>query len=174
MTGDTPENTAANSRENTPANATGDATGSLAGGFDLHIVFDCADPDRLARFWMQALRGYDFPFGLPEGFATWDEFAEANGIPEDQRNAGRTLVDKERQRPDIFFLRVPEAKTVKNRLHLDIKVAQGLDGEERRAAIESEADRLIGLGATLVERFDTAESYHLVMHDLEGNEFCIA
>lgn len=153
---------------------TGDGTGSLAGGFDLHIVFDCADPDRLSRFWMQALRGYDFPFGLPEGIVSWDDFADANGIPEDQRNAGRTLVDQERRRPDIFFLRVPEAKAGKNRLHLDIKVAQGLDGEERRAAIESEGDRLIGLGATLAERVDTDESFHLVLRDVEGNEFCVA
>jgi hypothetical protein len=146
----------------------------VSGGFDLHIVFDCADPDRLARFWMQALRGYDFPFGLPQGFADWDEFADANGIPVDQRNAGRTLVDQERQRPDIFFLRVPEAKAGKNRLHLDIKVAPGLQGEARRAAIESEAERLAGLGATVAERIDTEVDFHLVMYDVEGNEFCVA
>jgi hypothetical protein len=48
---------------------------------DLHIVFDCADPDRLARFWMVALPGYDFPHGPPDGFATWQEWADANGVP---------------------------------------------------------------------------------------------
>jgi hypothetical protein len=71
---------------------------------DIHIVFDCGDPDRLARFWMVALPGYDFPHGPPDGFTTWQEWADANDIPEQQRNAGRTLVDKHGHRPDIFFL----------------------------------------------------------------------
>jgi hypothetical protein len=51
---------------------------------------------------MAALGGYDFPFGVLEGFATWEEFADANGIPVDQRNVGSTLVDQVRDRPDIF------------------------------------------------------------------------
>jgi hypothetical protein len=55
---------------------------------DIHIVFDCADPDRLARFWMVALPGYDFPHGPPDGFATWEQWADANQIPQEQRNAG--------------------------------------------------------------------------------------
>lgn len=139
--------------------------------FDLHIVFDCADPDRVARFWMAALGGYDFPVGVPEGFATWDEWADANDIPFDQRNAGRTLVDKDRgTRPDIFFLQVPESKQVKNRVHLDIEVAPGLSGDDRRTAIEAEADRLTALGATIATRMDD----HLILHDPEGNEFCLA
>ncbi|HET6987486.1 MAG TPA: VOC family protein [Kribbella sp.] len=142
--------------------------------FDLHIVFDCADPDRVARFWMAALGGYDFPFGVPEGFASWDEWADANNIPVDQRNTGRTLIDKDRDRPDIFFLQVPEAKQVKNRVHLDIKVAQGLDGVDRRTAIETEADRLTGLGATVAERKDEPDGFHVIMRDPEGNEFCLA
>jgi hypothetical protein len=133
--------------------------------FDLHIVFDCADPDRVSRFWMAALGGYDFPSGVPDGFATWDEWADANNIPVDQRNLGRTLVDKDRgTRPDIFFLQVPESKQVKNRVHLDIKVAPGLDADARLKAIASETERLIALGATVGTRFD----------DPEGNEFCLA
>lgn len=142
--------------------------------FDLHIVFDCADPDRLARFWIEALGGYDFPVGVPEGFAGWDEWADANDIPLDQRNTGRTLVDKDRDRPDIFFLQVPEPKQVKNRVHLDIKVAAGLGGAERRTAIEAEADRLTALGATVGERLDSPDGYHIIMRDPEDNEFCLA
>jgi Glyoxalase-like domain len=142
--------------------------------FDLHIVFDCFDPDRVARFWMAALGGYDFPFALPAGFASWDEFADANGIPPDQRNVGRTLVDRVRDRPDLFFLKVPEAKAGKNRVHHDIKVAPGLEGDARRTRIESEAERLVALGAAVADRIDTAEGFHLVMRDVEGNEFCVA
>jgi hypothetical protein len=146
----------------------------MSGAFDLHVVFDCADPDRVSRFWMEALGGYDFPFGLPEGFSSWDEWADANGIPEDQRNVGRTLVDKERNRPDIFFLQVPEAKAGKNRLHLDIKVAPGLDGADRRTKIETEADRLKALGATIHTVMDSPNGFHLILQDPEGNEFCLA
>ncbi len=142
--------------------------------FDLHIVIDCADPDRVSRFWLEALGGYDFPFGVPEGFASWDEWADAQGIPEDQRNVGRTLVDKERDRPDIFFLQVPEAKAGKNRLHLDIKVAPGLDAPARRKKIDEEAARLTALGATIAATMDEPDGYHLVMQDPEGNEFCLA
>jgi hypothetical protein len=142
--------------------------------FDLHIVFDCADPDRVARFWMAALGGYDFPVGVPEGFATWDEWADANDIPVDRRNLGRTLVDKERNRPDIFFLQVPESKVSKNRVHLDIKVAPGLGGEDRRTAIESEVDRLTALGATVASRIDDPDGFHVIMQDPEHNEFCLA
>jgi hypothetical protein len=142
--------------------------------FDLHIVFDCADPDRVSRFWMEALGGYDFPFGVPEGFTSWDEWADAQGIPEDQRPTGRTLVDKDRDRPDIFFLQVPQAKAGKNRLHLDLKVAPGLDGDARRKRIDEEAARLTALGASVAITMDEPDGYHLIMQDPEGNEFCLA
>ncbi|TWD83567.1 hypothetical protein FB561_4733 [Kribbella amoyensis] len=142
--------------------------------FDLHVVFDCADPDRLARFWMAALGGYDFPVGVPDGFASWEEWADANSIPEEDRNSGRTLVDRERSRPDIFFLRVPEAKAGKNRVHLDLKVAPGLDGADRRERIEAESARLVELGASVAQRFAEEDGFHLIMRDPEGNEFCLA
>lgn len=77
----------------------------------VNLVFDCADQDRLARFWMAVLPGYEFPSGPPDGFATWEDWADANDIPQEQRNAGRTLVPKDGEgRPDIHFIRVPEGK----------------------------------------------------------------
>jgi hypothetical protein len=142
--------------------------------FDLHIVFDCANPDLVARFWMEALGGYDFPMPVPDGFTTWDEWADAQGIPVEQRPTGRTLVDKDRDRPDIFFLQVPEAKAGKNRLHLEIKVAPGLDGDARRAKISAEAQRLSAIGATILRPMDLPEGFYLIMQDPEGNEFCVA
>jgi catechol 2,3-dioxygenase-like lactoylglutathione lyase family enzyme len=142
--------------------------------FDLHIVFDCADPERVAEFWREALGGYDYPMPVPDGFASWQDWADAQGIPEDQRPTGRTLVDKVRDRPDIFFLKVPEPKAGKNRLHLDIKVAPGLDGDSRRAKVEAEGERLVALGAAIAQRMDEPDGFHLVMRDPEGNEFCVA
>ena len=97
--------------------------------FDLHIVFDCADPDRVARFWMAALGGYDFPFGVPDGLR------DLGRVGRRQRHPGGSAQRRphpRRQgpgtRPDIFFLQVPESKPVKNRVHLDIKVAPGSTG----------------------------------------------
>ena len=140
---------------------------------DIHVVFDCADPDRLARFWMAALEGYDFPGGPPDGFDTWEAWADANDIPEDQRNSGRTLVDQVANRPDIFFLRVPEPKVVKNRVHLDVKVGRGDADADSRERIEAKVAELLALGASIAEDF-ARDGALVVMRDLEGNEFCVS
>jgi Glyoxalase-like domain len=138
----------------------------------LQVVFDCADPDRVARFWLAALDGYELP-EPPDGFQTWELWADANDIPEAQRNLARTLVDRAAGRPTIFFNRVPEQKLGKNRLHLDVKVAKGLSGDERRARIEAEAARLLAAGATVARRVDEPEGFWIIMQDVEGNEFCV-
>lgn len=145
--------------------------------YDIHMVFDCLDPHRVATFWLAALEGYDFPGSRddgmpgspPEGFDTWETWADSIGIPEDQRNNARTIVDIEGSRPDIHFLRVPEGKVVKNRVHLDIKASAGLPASEVEARQDSEAKRLVDLGATIAERVEG----HLILRDPEGNEFCV-
>ena len=63
-------------------------------------------------------------------------------------------VDPDGAGPRVFLQRVPEPKTAKNRVHLDVRAAPGLDNEERMAALEAEAERLVGLGATRVRRFE--------------------
>ncbi|MEI2642805.1 MAG: VOC family protein [Candidatus Nanopelagicales bacterium] len=76
----------------------------------------------------------------------------------------------------MFFQRVPEAKQVKNRLHLDVRAAPGLQGDERMAALEAHAQRLVALGAVRVARFEPTpplDAGHIVMADPEGNEFCL-
>lgn len=75
----------------------------------------------------------------------------------------------------MYFQRVPEGKVVKNRVHLDVRVATGLVGEERLAALEAECARLVPLGAVR-GRLLIADEYNescLLMHDIEGNEFCL-
>jgi hypothetical protein len=117
---------------------------------------DAVDPQRLARFWALALGyvdepGYDFP-------------------------GGASLVDPEGRLPAISFLKVPEGKTAKNRLHIDIRVAAGrpMDPAVREQRIRAKVSDLITAGATVVR----VESYehldHVVMQDPEGNEFCVA
>ena len=64
---------------------------------------------------------------------------------------------------------------MKNRVHLDVRAAPGLEGDDRMAALEAECERLVGLGATRVARYEAeqAGSGHIVMRDPEGNEFCL-
>jgi hypothetical protein len=70
---------------------------------------------------------------------------------------------------------LPEGKTAKNRVHLDVRAAVGLQGDDRMAALEAKADSLVPLGATRVGRKEPGgiDAGHLVMRDPEGNEFCL-
>jgi hypothetical protein len=141
-------------------------------GPSFQVVFDAANPDAQARFWAEVL-GYKLQ-DPPPGFATWEDFARTNAIPEDQWDAMSAVVDPDEQRPRLFFQRVAEAKTVKNRVHLDVNVGGGLQVpiEERRRVIDAEAARLVALGATLVRAVEAQENEYFVnMLDPEGNEF---
>ena len=82
-----------------------------------------ADPDRLARFWAAAL-GYELA-PAPAGFATWNDFYRQLGVPEEELVDGADRIsDPEGHGKDPFHA-VPEAKVVKNRLHLDIHAVAG-------------------------------------------------
>jgi catechol 2,3-dioxygenase-like lactoylglutathione lyase family enzyme len=141
---------------------------------DLQITFACADPAALATFWAEAL-GYQVQ-GPPEGFDSWEQALDALGVPPEKRNDASAVVDPDGSGPRLFFQRVPEGKLVKNRVHLDVRAAPGLAGDERMTALEAEAERLISHGATRLERYEPAPplaSGHIVMGDPEGNEFCL-
>ncbi|MBX3091705.1 MAG: VOC family protein [Cryobacterium sp.] len=142
---------------------------------DVQITFDCADPAKLAEFWAEAL-GYE-PHPPPDGFDTWDAALESFGVPPEQWNSRSAILPRDGVHPRIFFQRVPEGKTVKNRVHLDVRVAPGLEGDERMAALEVEARRLEALGATRAYRIEpdasAMENGFITMRDPEGNEFCL-
>ncbi|WP_349901928.1 VOC family protein [Parafrigoribacterium humi] len=142
---------------------------------DVQITFDCADPGGLAEFWAEAL-GYQLQ-PPPEGFDSWDAALAAFGVPREQWNSRSAILPIEGTHPRIFFQRVPEGKTVKNRVHLDVRVAPGLEGDARMSALEAEADRLGALGATRAYRVEpdeaTMEVGFITMRDPEGNEFCL-
>ncbi|MGV9238401.1 VOC family protein, partial [Streptomyces nigra] len=86
---------------------------------------------------------------------------------------GRTAVRPSGEGPRLFFQRVPEGKVVKNRVHLDVRVATGLVGEERLAALEAECARLLPLGAVRERLLYDGHDACIVMRDIEGNEFCL-
>jgi hypothetical protein len=112
----------------------------------------------------------------PAGFDSWDAALEAMGVPPERRKQASALVDPDGSGPRIFFQRVPEGKSAKNRVHLDVRVGQGLTGDERMAALEERCTRLVGLGATRIERHEPAppmQEGHIVLADPEGNEFCL-
>jgi hypothetical protein len=135
------------------------------------VTFDCAEPERVARFWCEAL-SYVVP-PPPEGFASWDDFDAA--LPPERQGARFACVDPTGVGPRLFFQRVPEGKAVKNRLHLDVRVAPGLRGEARLGALEAECERLVALGAHRVRLLpaDGFDESCIVMMDIEGNEFCL-
>ncbi|WP_329342835.1 VOC family protein [Streptomyces sp. NBC_00663] len=137
----------------------------------VQVTFDCASPERVARFWCEVL-GYVAP-PPPAGFATWDDFNAAQA-PED-RDAWFACADPSGVGPRLYFQRVPEGKVVKNRVHLDVRVGTGLVGEERLAVLEAECARLVALGAVRVQllRADGVNESCINMQDVEGNEFCL-
>jgi hypothetical protein len=141
----------------------------------VQVVFDCADPDRLANFWASAL-GYRLQ-DPPAGYATWQDWAREQGIPQDRWNDASAVVDPDGRGPRLYFQKVPEAKTVKNRVHLDLNISGGLsatpDSQERRRKVDAEVERLLGLGATRLRSAEELGQYWVVLQDVEGNEFCV-
>ncbi|MBI4935341.1 MAG: VOC family protein [Actinobacteria bacterium] len=118
---------------------------------------DANDPHRVAAFWAAAL-----DYVLEPGYDDPD---------------GASIVDPAGVGPAIGFLRVPEGKTAKNRMHIDIRVAgePPLDMASREALIREKVATLEGIGGTVVreERYEEHLG-HVVMLDPEGNEFCVA
>ena len=119
---------------------------------------DAADPPRLARFWALAL-GYVIEPGFDEPDNT-------------------SIIDPDDVGPAIGFLRVPEPKTSKNRVHIDVRVVEGRPelAERREELVLAKVAELEDAGATRVrvERYGGPELGHVVMLDPEGNEFCVA
>jgi hypothetical protein len=143
----------------------------------LQIAIDCHDPDPLVRFWALAL-DYE-PRPAPPGFATWREWYLSVGVPEDELGEGDSqdrLQDPKGVGPTIWFQPVPEAKTVKNRLHLDIYVTESRDQPlaERTALVDAKEAQLVAAGATRLHKLEGGGHYAVTMQDPEGNEFCIS
>jgi hypothetical protein len=118
---------------------------------------DAADPHRIAAFWAYAL-----------GYVAEPGYDEPDGA---------SIIDPDGRGPAIGFLRVPEGKTAKNRMHIDIRVAgePPWDMAERGQLIRAKAAELATAGATPVREDSYGEHLgHIVMLDPEGNEFCVA
>jgi Glyoxalase-like domain len=106
------------------------------------LTFDCADPQALVGFWCAAL-GY---------------------VPHDVDSEAAEIRDPKGRGWPLLFLVVPEGKTVKNRVHLDLSPP---------STMREEVDRLTALGATTFRLVEEEHSFWTVMLDPEGNEFCV-
>jgi predicted enzyme related to lactoylglutathione lyase len=112
------------------------------------VTFDCANAATLAQFWSSAL-GRSIDPGQEENGTYFASIGRADPTPGE---------------PVLMFIQVPEAKTAKNRVHLD------LNATDRAAEVE----RLVGLGATVVHDKDEWGVRWTTLTDPEGNEFCVA
>jgi hypothetical protein len=136
----------------------------------VQIAIDCADPAALAAFWAEVLPGYALQ-PPPPGFDSWEAFLEAQHVPKEEWNSRSAIVG---DGPRLFFQRVPEPKTVKNRVHLDLHAGGGpaVPLDEQRANVRAAVARLQGLGATFIQHYEELGVVWAVMTDPEGNEFC--
>jgi hypothetical protein len=134
------------------------------------VVIDCADPQRVARFWAELVH-YELEHHddmirslIAQGLVRDDETVEIDGAL--FFKSAVALSDPNGQRPRLLFQVVPEAKTVKNRLHLDIRI-----GDEHR---DAEVERAKALGATFLWNGNEGPNRWVTMADPEGNEFCLS
>lgn len=141
---------------------------------ELGLTVDCTNAPALARFWCRALDYVEAP--PPRGWSDWPSFLLEHEVPEDEWDDGATIRPRVGDGPSISFLRVPEPKTVKNRVHLDVRVSGGRHVEQslREERIRAAEADLVEHGARR-EREDRVDGRldHLVMQDPEGNEFCV-
>ena len=136
----------------------------------IQVAFDAADPHAQARFWASALR-YEVEdhSSIVAQLLSTGRLPESEVIEVDGRRAFRDVAacsDPDASGPRLFFQRVPEHKTVKNRVHLDLQV-----GPEASAA---EVDRLIELGATVAWTTTDRGPVNTTLRDPEGNELCVS
>ncbi len=148
---------------------------------DWQLTIDCHSPSRLVGFWAEVL-GYEV-MEPPSGFDTWNDWYLSVGVPADEldldSDSADRIADPTGNGPSIWFQSVPENKTVKNRLHLDISVGGGRDNpiEERRRRVDARVAELVELGASVdhaAKGEKHEDHYFVVMRDPEGNEFCVA
>jgi hypothetical protein len=138
------------------------------------LAIDCADVRAVSAFWVFALGYIERP--PPDGWVSWEDWLAAQGVPEEEWYDGAYLSDPEDRLPPLSFLKVPEPKTVKNRVHIDLRVSGGRDVAPavREERIRARVAELIAAGGTVAWESPGPDGLdHITMRDPEGNEFCV-
>lgn len=140
--------------------------------YDFQIAVDARSPHALADWWAETLGWQVEPSDeafikrmITEGMASEADTMTHNGALVWREGAAIRHPGGLTAGPRILFQAVPEAKTVKNRWHLDVRV-----GEPQ---VEAEVARLAGRGATFLHRGTQGPHWWVTMADPEGNEFCV-
>lgn len=133
------------------------------------LTLDCANAELVAAFWRTAAGYIDEP--PPEPYVSRAEWLASLGEDVGERIGAAWLIDPSGVAPRLALIEVPEPKTAKNRLHLDLRVSDASTPDERWRQITNEAARLVAAGARVLAE---DERHHVVLADPEGNEFCVA
>ena len=97
------------------------------------------------------------------------------GMPEEEFGDQAAIIDPADEGPRVYFQRVPERKTVKDRVHLDVRVAgREVEGEERKWLVSEKVEQLVEAGASIAWMNESVRGHSIVLRDPEGNEFCVA
>ena len=129
----------------------------------IQITVDAADPRAQGAFWGEVLGYVEQP--PPPGFDNWDDALDSMGVDRADPNRAFAIVDPDGVGPRVFFLKVPEAKSAKNRMHLDVHT----DPDQ----LHARATHLVEVGATYIGEFNEPEGHWITLLDPEGNEFCL-
>ena len=137
---------------------------------DFQVTIDCTRPHELADWWAEALGWTVEPSDeafirrmVEAGHASEEDTTSHRGVLVWKEGAAITSPDP--GRPRVLFQQVPEGKTVKNRVHLDVRPG----AEEAAATVE----RLLAMGATELWRGSQGPHTWVTLADPEGNEFCV-
>jgi hypothetical protein len=131
------------------------------------VTIDCRHPTSLAQFWCELLGYIEEP--PPAGYQSWQDYDLTNGVSSEQADSGCTIIDPEGRLPRIYFQQVPEAKSGKNRVHLDVVAS----GRREWADVTAAADRSVELGGVVVRESGNPDDRFITVTDPEGNEFCL-
>lgn len=133
----------------------------------LQIAFDAADPHALVRFWAAAL-GYEVEdhTTVVDGLLAAGHLGEADVLADGDRRGFRDVATARGKGPRLFVQRVPESKSAKNRVHLDLQVGP--------TEAPAEVERLVALGARVLWTTSDRGPVTTTLCDPEGNEFCVS
>jgi len=141
--------------------------------YDFQITVDSSDPHTLADWWAETLGWEVEPSDeafirrmISEGYASEDDTKTHNGVLVWKEGAAIRHPDGLQRAPRVLFQLVPEKKSVKNRVHLDVRI--GTDD------VEATVDKLVARGAQFIHRGQQGPHSWVTLADPEGNEFCVS
>ncbi|MEE6261395.1 VOC family protein [Plantactinospora sonchi] len=141
--------------------------------YDFQVTQDSADPHNLADWWAETLGWEVEPSDeafirrmIDAGYATEDDTTRHHGVLVWRAGAAIRHPDGPTRAPRVLFQHVPEPRTVKNRMHLDVRV--GTDD------VDAVVEKLVGRGARVLHQGRQGPQTWTTMADPEGNEFCVS